>query len=201
MHSKLVAAILAFVSTSLVASVPTADRDDPIVDEQFFETLENMMPRRSMNPFREGFTVESAIWNNEARILLVKSRTDREKGMFLSLMGLPASTWVDAFDFSADHVVEYTLPIAAGNAVPCQVVVRSAFDAQVVAVSGAPDGCSNPLQLTGQSVPNASVSAIVGGAEFTTFTDENGNYTLDLYSASPDAPVTITVQRDQGTRI
>ena len=142
MQKRIFVALLATAGLSLASSAPTVD--EPIVDERFFETLENMIPRRSRNPYREGFTVESAIWNNETRVLMVNSRTDREKGMFLSLMGLPASTWVDDFEFSSDHTVEFVLPIAKGSAVPCQVVLRSAFEEKVVPVSDAPAACDVP---------------------------------------------------------
>ena len=147
------------------------------------------------------FFVSTASWDEESRQLIVRAKTLQEKGTFLTLSGIPASTWVDAFRISADHAADFELPLADSQAIPCQVTVRSALASMVVPVKNAPAACNSRLGIegtvtTGSGLPltNGRVTATVGGNVFTTTTDPAGNYRLELYNESDDAFVTITAE-------
>ncbi len=202
MRNALLAAFLIciFSGTNPFAPVLT-DKDSHFADGRFFETLENMIPVRYVEPKQDSFFVEAAIWSDVDRSLVVKARTDHEKGTLLTLMGLPASTMLDAFRISANHSVEYLLPLAEGQAVPCRVVVKSAFEAETVNVMNAPSACQSMLEVSGiatvgPALPmvNAWVTVTVDDVVFTTIADENGAYDLEVYSDSRDAFVRITAE-------
>lgn len=152
------------------------------------------------------FFVSTAGWDEESRQLIVRAKTLEEKGTFLTLSGIPASTWVDTFRISSDHAANFQLPLADGQAIPCQVTVRSALASMVVRVMNAPAACGRSLELEGmvtteaaQPLTNGLVMVTVGDNVFTTTTDPAGHYKLELYSESDDAPVTITAEGRIGT--
>jgi len=205
MRIRLATALAACIFIGAFPAAPVSTDGNQYVGDHFFDILEKMIPARVQEPYWDTFQIDAAIWNNIDRVLLVKARTNREKGTFLSLTGLPASTWVDAIRFSADHSVEYFLPVAEGRAAPCQVVVRSAFESITISVMHAPPACSNPFRIAGTitteagvSMPKGTVTVTVGETEFTTIANEYGNYALDVYSDSPDEFVTITAQGEIG---
>lgn len=147
------------------------------------------------------FFVSTASWDEEGRQLIVQAKTLQEKGTFLTLSGIPASTWVDAFRISADHAANFQLPLSNGQAIPCQVTVRSALASMVVPVKNAPPACDNRFGIEGtvttqEGLPLTSgrVMVTVGGNVFTTTTDPAGNYSLELYNDSDDALVRITAE-------
>lgn len=198
MRRPYVAAVAAaFLAGAIVAlSVPTdvgpadpvANHDEPGV-ERFQEWPSNT------------FFVNTAIWDDENRSLIVKANTFANKGTLLTMTGVPASTWVDAFTFSSDYAAQFELPIPEGQAIPCQVTVRSAFAAETVNVNNAPAACGSLLGIagkvsTGTDLPIVSgrVIVTVGDTAFTTTTDATGNYALEVYSESHDAIVTITAE-------
>lgn len=152
------------------------------------------------------FFVSTASWDAERRQLVVRAKTLQEKGTFLTLSGIPASTWVDAFRISADHAADFQLPLANGQAIPCQVTVRSALASMVVPVTNAPAACNSRFAIEGTVTPEAGlpltsgrVMVTVGGNVFTTTTDPAGNYSLELYNNSDDALVSITAEGRIGT--
>ena len=152
------------------------------------------------------FFVSTASWDEDSRQLIVRAKTLQEKGTFLTLSGLPASTWVDAFRISSDHAADFQLPLSDGQAIPCQVTVRSALASMVVRVKNAPAACSSLLGIKGTvkteaglPLTNGRVMVTAGGSVFTTTTDPAGNYKLELYSESDDAFVTITAEGRIGT--
>jgi hypothetical protein len=152
------------------------------------------------------FFVSTASWDEESRQLIVRAKTLQEKGTFLTLSGIPASTWVDAFRISADHAANFELPLSDGQAIPCQVTVRSALASMVVPVKNAPAACNSRLGIEGTvtteaglPLTNGRVMVTVGGNVFTTTTDPAGNYKLELYNESDDAIVTITAEGRIGT--
>lgn len=152
------------------------------------------------------FFVSTASWDEESRQLIVRAKTLQEKGTFLTLSGIPASTWVDAFRISSDHAADFQLPLSDGQAIPCQVTVRSALASMVVRVKNAPAACSGLLGIEGTVTTKAGlpltsgrVMVTVGGSVFTTTTDPAGNYKLELYSESDDAFVRITAEGRIGT--
>jgi len=152
------------------------------------------------------FFVSTASWDEESRQLIVRAKTLQEKGTFLTLSGIPASTWVDAFRISSDHAANFQLPLSDGQAIPCQVTVRSALASMVVRVKNAPAACNSRLGIEGTVTTKAGlpltggrVMVTVGGNMFTTTTDLAGNYRLELYNESDDAFVRITAEGRIGT--
>lgn len=152
------------------------------------------------------FFVNTASWDEESRQLIVRAKTLQERGTFLALSGIPASTWVDAFRISSDHAADFQVPLSDGQAIPCQVTVRSALASMVVRVKNAPAACSRLLGIEGTVTTEAGlpltsgrVMVTAGGSAFTTTTDQAGNYELELYSESDDAFVTITAEGKIGT--
>jgi hypothetical protein len=152
------------------------------------------------------FFVSTASWDEESRQLIVRAKTLQEKGTFLTLSGIPASTWVDAFRISADHAADFQLPLSDGQAIPCQVTVRSALASMVVPVKNAPAACNSRFGIAGTVTTQAGlpltsgrVMVAVGGNVFTTTTDPAGNYSLELYNESDDALVRITAEGRIGT--
>jgi len=188
---------VAFLAGAIVAltvpadvgpAAPSVTHDDP-GPERFQEWPSNT------------FFVNTATWDDESRRLIVSANTFDDKGTLLTLTGVPASTWVDAFTFSSDYAANFELPIPEGQAVPCQVTVRSAFAAETVNVMNASAACGSLLGIagkvsTGTDLPIVSgrVIVTVDDTAFTTTTDEAGNYSLEVYSESDDALVTITAE-------
>ena len=152
------------------------------------------------------FFVSTASWDQESRQLIVRAKTLQEKGTFLTLSGIPASTWIDAFRISSDHAANFQLPLSDGQAIPCQVTIRSALASMVVRVKNAPAACNSRLRIEGTVTTKAGlpltsgrVMVTVGGNVFTTTTDPAGNYRLELYNKSDDAFVRITAEGRIGT--
>lgn len=202
MRNGLFAAFLVciFSSTNPLAPALT-DEGNAFADERFFATLDKMIPVKSTKPAQDRFSIDSAAWVSEDRSLLVKVSTEHAKGTLLTLMGLPASTMVDAFQISSGHTVEYLLLLDEEQAVPCQVTVKSAFESKTVAVVNAPSACQRMLQVSGTvavgpTLPmvNGWVTVAVNDVIFATIADKNGNYDLDVYGESNDAFVTITAE-------
>jgi len=196
-RSSVAAVAAAFLAGAIVAlsvpadvgpAAPLATHDDTGL-ERFQEWPSNT------------FFVNTATWDYENRSLIVRANTFEDKDTLLTLTGVPASTWVDAFKFSSNYSAEFELPIPEGQAIPCQVTVRSAFAAETVSVRNAPAACGNLLSIagtvsTGTDLPLMSgrVIVVVGDNTFTTTTDVAGNYSLDVYSESDDSLVTITAE-------
>jgi hypothetical protein len=149
----------------------------------------------------DSFVVETASWIDDDRTLLVRARTAHEKGTLLTLTGLPESTMLDVFKISAEHSAEYRLPIARDEALPCQVLVKSAFASEIIDVTNAPAACQNRLQISGtvainpaMPMVNGWVTVTVDDVVFATIADKNGQYTLEVYSDTDDALITITAE-------
>ncbi len=152
------------------------------------------------------FFVSTASWDEESRQLIVRAKTLQEKGLFLALSGIPDSTWVDAFKISSDHGANFQIPLFDGQAIPCQVTVRSAMASVVVPVKNAPAACSSRFQIEGTvttetelPLTSGRVTVTVAGNVFTTKTDPAGNYRLELYNESDDAIVRIAAEGRIGT--
>lgn len=182
-------------------SAPVRTEQGSLVDAGFFDKLEQMIPTLSARMSHDTFVVDAATWDSEQQELRVSARTTNEKGTLITVMGLPASTMVDAFQISADHSVEYRLPLANNQAVPCKVVVRSAFATATVEVANAPAACQSQFQVSGNlavsstsAMANGWVTVTVDDVVFTTIADDNGAYDLDVYGDSSDAYVTITAE-------
>jgi len=149
----------------------------------------------------DSFVVESASWDDKARILSINATMAHEKGTLLTLEGLPASTMLDVFQISAEHSVDYYLPLTDNAAAPCAVLIKSAFAVATIAVMNAPAGCQELIQISGTVAVSPTlhmaggwVTANVNGRVFTTIADQSGDYTLEVYSDSSDAAITITAQ-------
>ena len=89
------------------------------------------------------FHIESAEWDPASRSLIVNTRMFHEKGTLLTMMGLPESTWVDAFRITSDYTGDFEVTIPEGHPVPCLVEIRTAFEQKVVSIDNAPDVCDN----------------------------------------------------------
>lgn len=201
MRIGLLAIFLACMTPAANLQAPVMTSEFRLVDDRFFATLDLMIPSTNVKPAEDHFSVEVAEWNSDDRSLFVTARTDHQKGTLLTLMGLPASTMLDAFRISSDHSVQYLLPIAEDQAVPCQIVVKSAFESATIKVSNAPAACDSMLEIAGtisigseKPMINAWVMVSVDDVVFATIADEHGAYNLEVYTASPDARVTITAR-------
>jgi hypothetical protein len=199
MRIGLIAAFLIYMTSNVNLQDPAGGHHLTLVDEGFFETLEKMIPVSYRIPARDRFVLESASWDHDGRTLNVRVRTEHEKGTLLTMTGLPQSTMLDAFQISAGHAVAYDLPLATGQAIPCQVVVKSAFETELMAVANAPVACQNRLQVSGtlatgatHSMANGWVTVTVADAVFATIADGDGRYSLEVYRQHSDDPVTIT---------
>ena len=207
MRIGLTAACLVCMLPGPDSQYPAGDRDLRIVDEQFFATLQNMIPANYATTSRDSFSVESASWNETSRLLQVNVSTEHEKGTLVTLTGLPASTMLDAFRISGNHGVRYALPLALDQAVPCQLTIRSAFATETVTVANAPQACQNMLQLSGNvaddsgiSMAHARVTVTVDEIVFATYADQRGDFSLRVYGQAPDARVTVTATGKTGDR-
>lgn len=192
------------VATFLLAAVfglPVTTDDSRSDYSEFLSELDGI----GLDTFQDRrpgkFFVNTATWNERNRSLTVNARSFQEKGTLLTLMGLPASTWVDAFKISSDYSADFQLAIPEGQAVPCQVMVRSAVGAKIVGVKNAPSACGSLLGIegtitagTGLPLTSGRVTVAVGDNAFTTTTDVAGNYFLEVYSESDDALVTIMAE-------
>lgn len=194
MRIGLLGALLVLLISGTVAYSPLVAENIHVADDSLPAQQHEQSPADS-------FVVETASWNNDARTLLVRAKTAHEKGTLLTLTGLPESTMLDEFKISAEHAAEYRLPIARDEALPCQVLVKSAFASEIIDVTNAPAACQNRLQISGKvavspAMPmvNAWVTVTVDDVVFATFADENGQYTLEVYSDSDDALITITAE-------
>jgi hypothetical protein len=201
MRIGLLAILLACMTPATNLQAPVMTSEFRLVNDRFFATLDLMIPSGNVKPAEDHFSVEVAEWSSDNRSLFVKAKTDHQKGTLLTLMGLPASTMLDAFRISADHSVQYRLPIAEGHAVPCQIIVKSAFESATINVSNAPAACDSMLEISGtiavgpeKPMINAWVTVSVDDVVFTTIADEHGAYDLEVYSDSADALVTITAK-------
>ena len=98
-------AITLIASAILALSVTT--------DLGYFEDSESLANHYAMSTERAEewpagtFFVSTASWDEESRQLIVRAKTLQEKGTFLTLSGIPASTWVDAFTISSDHAADF----------------------------------------------------------------------------------------------
>ena len=194
MRIGLLGALLVLLISGTVAYSSLVAENVHVVDD-------GLLAQQNEHLSADTFVVETASWNEDDRTLLVRARTANEKGTLLTLTGLPDSTMLDVFKISAEHSAEYWLPIAMDEALPCQVLVKSAFASQIIDVTNAPAACQNRLQISGTvavspAMPmiNGWVTVTVDDVVFATFADENGQYTLEVYSDSDDALVTITAE-------
>lgn len=201
MRIGLLAALLICMSSASQTLPPAASDETMLVDEEFFATLDAMIPVSQIETAEDRFVVYSAVWHGEDRFLVVDVSTEREKGTLFTLMGLPESTMLDAFQINSNHRVKYVLPLDTGQAVPCQVIVRTAFSSAVVDVADAPQACEERLQLSGHAsvgpekpMVNGWVTAIVDNTVFATIADESGRFDLEIYAGELDANVTITAE-------
>lgn len=183
-----------------------ADRDalayeNTFVTDRFFTTLDTMLPDLDTRAAHDEFEIRAAEWVADKRLLVVTARTTHMKGTLLTLMGLPASTMVDAFRISNNYTAEYRLPIETGRAVPCQIMLRSAFATAAADVVNAPAACQRRVAISGTAairptspMRNAWVTVSVDEVAFTTFTDDSGTFSLQVYSDSEHASITITAE-------
>jgi len=199
MRIKLLGTFLVFLILGTIRySVVVAD-EFRWTDDQFSGSPTESTPENNDNSSADSFVIESASWNDSDRTLVVRARTAHKKGTLLTLTGLPESTMMDVFRISAEHSVEYRLPLAKDEAPPCQVLLRSAFAAETIRVADAPSACQSLLQISGTvavspALPmvNGWVTVTVDGVVFATVADKHGDFSLEVYSNSSDALVTIT---------
>jgi len=201
MRIGLLGAFLVFLISGTIAYTPVVAEHFQPVDDQLSRSPEETISGNNDNSSADSFVIESASWNGDDRTLLVRARTAHEKGTLVTLTGLPDSTMMDVVRISADHAVEYRLPLATSEAPPCQVLVKTAFASKTIDVTDAPLACQNLLYVSGTvalnpALPmvNAWVTVMVDGYVFATIADEVGNYALEVYSDSTDAIITITAE-------
>ena len=149
MRIGLLGAFLVFLISGTVAYSPLVAGDIHPADDQQSLSTEESIHKTTDRSSADSFIVESASWNEDDRTLLVRAKMAHEKGTLLTLTGLPESTMLDTFRISAEHSVEYRLPLASNEAPPCQVLVESAFAAETIEVANAPSACQNLLQVSG----------------------------------------------------
>jgi len=189
------------LGASLVLLISGTVAYSPLVAENLSAAGADLAVQQNEPLSADSFVVETASWNDDDRTLLVRAKLAREKGTLLTLTGLPESTMLDEFRIGAEHSAEYRLPLARDEALPCQVLVKSAYASEIIDVTNAPAACQNRLQISGtvavspaMPMVNGWVTVMVDGVVFATFADENGQYTLEVYSDSDDALVTITAE-------
>ena len=201
MRIGLFGAFLVFLISGTVAySQLVAGNIDPVNDQQSLAT-EQSIQETTDHSSADSFIIESASWNSDDRTLLVTARLAHEKGTLLTLTGIPESTMLDTFRISAEHSVEYRLPLAKNEAPPCKVLIESAFAAETIEVANAPSACMSLLQISGtiaisptMPMVNGWVTATVDDVVFATIADEYGDYSLEIYSDSNEALITITAE-------
>lgn len=188
-------------NAGLKSIAETASNENSLVAGDFFATIDMMLPDPAGRTAHDEFAIQAAEWFADQRLLVVKARTTHTKGTLLTLMGLPASTMVDAFRISSDYTAEYRLPIEIGRAIPCQIMVRSAFATEAADVVNAPSACDRRVAISGTAaisatspMRNAWVTVVVDNVAFTTFTDDSGSFSLQVYSESEYASITITAE-------
>ncbi len=201
MRIGLLGTFLIFLISGTVACTPVVAEHFQPADDQLSRSPQETIPGNNGNSSADSFVIDSASWNGDDRTLLVRARMAHEKGTLVTLTGLPDSTMMDVARISADHAVEYRLPLATREAPPCQVLVRTAFASKTIDVADAPSACQNLLFVSGTvalnpALPmvNAWVTVMVDDYVFATFADEYGDYSLEVYSNSTDAIITITAQ-------
>jgi hypothetical protein len=201
MRIAFIAILVACMISGTNPAAPVVAEQDSFADASFFETLDRMVPALSAKLSHDAFVVDTAVWDDVQRQLIVSARTTNEKGTLITLMGIPASTMVDSFRISTDHSVEYRLPLDEGQAVPCQVVIRSAFASETVYVAHAPSACQSLYQVSGMLALSSTsamargwVTVTVDEIVFATIANDQGAYDLEVYSQSGDAYVTITAE-------
>ena len=201
MRIGLLGAFLVFLISGTVAYSPlVAGNIHPVDDQQSLST-EILIHETTDRSSADSFIVESASWNDDDRTLLVRARMAHEKGTLLTLTGLPESTMLDTFRVSTEHSVEYRLPLANDEAPPCRVLIESAFAAETIEVANAPSACQSLLQVSGtvaisptMPMVNGWVTVTVDDVVFATIADEYGDYSLEIYSDSSEALITITAE-------
>ena len=201
MRTKLLGTFLVFLILGTIRYSVVVAGDFQRADDQFSGPPAESIPENRDNSSADSFVIEFASWNDDDRTLVVRARMAHKKGTLLTLSGLPESTMLDVFQISAEHSVEYRLPLAKDEAPPCQVLLRSAFAAEIIKVTDAPSACQSQLQISGTvavspTLPmvNGWVTVTVDGVVFATIADKYGDFSLDIYSDSSDALVTITAE-------
>ena len=199
MRIAFIAILMTCTITGTHPAAPVNLSQGNIVDAGFFEKLDQMIPALSAKFSHDAFVVDTVIWDEALQELAVDARTTNQKGTLITLTGIPSSTMVDAFQISSDYSVNYRVPLTEGQAVPCQVVIRSAFATQTIDVENAPSGCQTMFQVSGtlavsttSAMANGWVTVTVDDMVFATIADDSGAYELDVYSESSDAQVSIT---------
>ena len=192
---------IGLLGASLVLLISGTVAYSPLVAENILVADAGLSAQQNEYLSADSFVVETASWNDDDRTLLVRAKTAHEKGTLLTLTGLPESTMLDEFKISAEHSAEYRLSIARYEALPCPVLVKSAFGSEIIDVTNAPAACQNRLQISGtvavspaMPMVNGWVTVTVDDVVFATFADENGRYTLEIYGDSDNALVTITAE-------
>jgi hypothetical protein len=201
MRIGLLGACLVFlISGSVTYSLVVTEDFHPALDQQTL-SAEETIPERNDHSTADSFVIESARWIGDDRTLLVRARTAHEKGTLLTLTGLPESTMLDTFRISAEHSVEYRLPLAKDEAPPCRVLVKSAFASETVKVMDAPSACQSLLQISGSvalsplmPMANGWVTVTVDDVVFATIADKHGDYALEVYNDSSNAIITIIAE-------
>ena len=113
-------------------------RDVAVLEDTEYVDVPSFAERQS-----DTFFIESAEWDPLSRSLIVNTRMFHEKGTLMTMMGLPESTWVDAFQITSDYTADFEVSIAEGDPVPCFVAIRSAFEQKIVSVTNAPAACES----------------------------------------------------------
>lgn len=201
MRIGLLGAFLVFLISGTIAyTLVLAEHFQP-ANDRFSWSAEETIPGKNDNSSVDSFVIESASWIGDDQTLLVRARMTHEKGTLVTLTGLPDSTMMDIVRISADHSVEYRLPLSTREAPPCQVLVRTAFASKTVDVSDAPSACQNLFHVSGtvalnpaMPMVNGWVTVMVDGYVFATIADKIGDYALEVYSDSTDAMITITAE-------
>lgn len=201
MRIGLLGAFLFFLISGTVAYSPLLAGDIHAVDNFKIRSTKDSVHQITNASSVDSFIVDSASWNDADRTLLVRATMAHEKGTLLTLTGLPDSTMLDTFKISAENSVEYRLPLANDEAPPCQVTLETTFATETVEVENAPSACQSLLQVSGTvaispSLPmvNGWVTVTVDDVVFATIADEYGDYSLEIYSDSNDALITITAE-------
>lgn len=196
-------AVFLIINLSVAGSVndqstnEVVDERGDFADDQFFAIIDTMLPTPPAKQLVDRFTIASATWDGESRTLQVTAQTNEKKGTFLSLTGLPESTMLDTFRISVDHAAHYVLKLDSSRPVPCQLIIDSAFQTELVDVTNAPASCERQFQISGTipdpSMANNRVVVTIGKLVFETFADQNGAFELRVYNDSIDEILGIVV--------
>ena len=189
MRIGLLGAFLVFLISGTVAYSPLVAGDIHFVDDQQSFSTEESIHESTDQSAADSFIIESASWNDDDRTLLVTARLAHKKGTLLTLTGLPESTMLDTFRISAEHSVEYRLPLAKDEAPPCQVLLKSAFAAETIEVANAPLACQSLLQISGTVVISPTMPMVNGWVTVTV-----DNVVFATMSASRIAVNTLVIE-------